>query len=58
MFERCIKFFISLNPKNPFFGMVERELLGNIVSAKGVKIDPKGVEAINTIPTHINKKVI
>ena len=40
IFERCIKFGISLNPKNSFFSLSEGKPLGFIVSMEGISIDP------------------
>jgi len=48
-FEKCRRFGISLNPKKSFFALKEGKLLGHIVSAEGVKIDPKRVEAIRSL---------
>ena len=46
VFLKCRKFGLSLNPKKSLFAMQEGKLLGHIVSAEGVKIDPDRVEAI------------
>jgi hypothetical protein len=48
-FEKCRKFGLSLNPKKSHFAMQEGKLLGHIVSRDRIKIDPKRVEAIDTI---------
>jgi hypothetical protein len=45
-FLKCQSFGLSLNPKKYLFSMEEGKLLGHIVSAKGVRIDPSRVEAI------------
>lgn len=45
-FLKCRRYGISLNPKKSNFALKEGKLLGHIVSAEGVKIDPKRVEAI------------
>jgi hypothetical protein len=39
-FQKCRKFGISLNPKKSNFGMEEGNLLANIISKEGIKIDP------------------
>ena len=57
-FEKCRKFGLSLNPKNSHFAMQEGKLLGHIVSQDGIKIDPKRVEAIDTINIPRNVKYI
>jgi hypothetical protein len=57
-FEKCIKFSLSLNPKKSHFVMQEGKLLGHIVSREGIKIDPKRVEAIDTINIPRNRKEI
>ena len=46
VFLKCRRFGLSLNPKKSLFAMQEGKLLGHIVSAEGVKIDPDRVEAI------------
>ena len=46
VFLKCRRFGISLNPKKSQFVLNEGKLLGHIVSAEGVKIDPVRVEAI------------
>jgi hypothetical protein len=57
-FERCHKFGLSLNPKKSHFAMQEGKLLGHIMSRDGIKIDPKRVEAIDTINIPRNIKEI
>jgi hypothetical protein len=47
-----------LNPKKSHFSMPEGNLLGHIISARGIKIDPKRVDAIQKIEIPRNKKVI
>ena len=46
VFLKCRSFGISVNPKKSQFGISVGKLLGHIVSAEGVKIDPVRVEAI------------
>lgn len=58
VFERCRKYGISLNPKEPIFGVDEGKLLGHIVSKEGVKIDPARVEGRQQVPLPTNKKAI
>ena len=50
VFIRCRKYGISLNPAKSIFGVDEGKLLGHIISKDGVKVDPKGVEAIKKLP--------
>jgi hypothetical protein len=57
-FEKCQKFGLSLNPKKYHFAMQEGKLLGHIVSRDGIQIDPKRVEAIDTINIPRNVKEI
>jgi hypothetical protein len=57
-FKKCRKFGLSLNPKKSHFAMQEGKLLGHIVSREGIKIDPKRVEAIDTINIPRNRKEI
>ena len=40
VFLKCIKFWISLNPKKSQFSLSEGKIIGHIVLAEGVKIDP------------------
>jgi hypothetical protein len=57
-FEKCRKFGLSPNPKKSHFTMQEGKLLGHIMSKDGIKINPKRVEAINTINFPRNVKEI
>ena len=57
-FEKCQKFGLSLNPKKSHFSMQEGILLGHMVSKYGIKVDPKRIEAIDTINIPKNKKEI
>jgi hypothetical protein len=54
VFMKCRSFGHSLNRKKSLFAMKEGKLLGHIVSAVGVKIDPGRVEAI---PSLFNPKI-
>lgn len=49
VFLKCRQFGISVNPKKSQFSLEEGKLLGHIVSAEGVRIDPTGVQAIQTL---------
>jgi hypothetical protein len=49
---------ISLNPKKSYFALKEGKFLGHIVSANGVRIDPKRVEAIKKLSLPRSKKDI
>jgi ribonuclease HI len=57
-FEKCRRYGLSLNPKKSHFAMQEGKLLGHIVFKNGIKIDPKRVEAIQTISIPRNVKEI
>jgi ribonuclease HI len=57
-FLKCRRYGISLNPKKSNFALKEGKLLGHIVSADGVKIDPKRVEAIRNLSLPRSKKDI
>jgi hypothetical protein len=57
-FEKCRRFGLSLNPKKSHFAIQEGKLLGHIVSRDGIRIDPKRVEAIDTIVIPRNVKEI
>ena len=58
VFKKCQKYGLSLNPKKYCFAMIEGKLLGHKVSQHGVRIDPKRVEAIQTIKLPRIKKQI
>jgi hypothetical protein len=58
VFLKCRRFGLSLNPKKYFFAMKEGKLLGHIASAKGVRIDPSMVEAIQTLSLTRSKKEV
>jgi ribonuclease HI len=57
-FEKCRRYGLSLNPKKSHFAMQEGKLLGHIVSKDGIRIDPKRIEAIQTISIPRNVKEI
>jgi hypothetical protein len=58
VFLKCRKFGLSLNPKKSLFAMKEGKLLGHIVLAEGVRIDPSRVEAIQTFSHPRSKKEV
>jgi len=58
VFLKCRRFGISVNPKKSQFSLEEGKLLGHIVSAVGVKIDPKRVKEIQTLSVLRSKKDI
>ena len=58
VFLKCRYFGISLNPKKSQFALEEGKLLGHIVSAEGVKIDPTRVQAIQTLSIPRSKRGI
>jgi hypothetical protein len=58
VFLKCRRFGISLNPKKSLFSMKEGKLLGHIVSAEGVRIDPSRVEAIQTLSLPRSRKEV
>ena len=57
-FEKCRRYGLSLNPQKSLFALDEGKILGHIVTKDGVKIDPKRVEVINSIPLPRNKKEV
>ena len=57
IFEHCKKYDISLNPRKCVFTVIEGNLLGHVVSKKGISIDPERIKAIEQIPLPHNKKV-
>ena len=44
------KFSLQLNPKKCAFSVTSEKLLGYIVSAKGIEVDPEKVQAIMDMP--------
>jgi hypothetical protein len=58
VFSKCRRFGLSLNPKKSLFDMQEGKLLGHIVSAEGVKIDPSRVETIQALSLPRSKKEV
>jgi hypothetical protein len=58
VFSKCRRFGLSLNPKKSLFAMIEGKLLGHIVLAEGVTIDPSRVEAIKTLSLPRSKKEV
>jgi hypothetical protein len=58
VFLKCHRFGLSLNPKKSLFAMQEGKLLGHIVSAEGVRIDPDRVEAIQALSLPRSKKEV
>jgi len=55
VFRKCRRFGISLNPKKSNFAMKEGKLLGHIISAEGIWIDPRRVKAIQKVDLLRNK---
>jgi hypothetical protein len=58
VFLKCRRFCISLNPKKYLFAMKEGKLLGHILSAEGVRIDPRRVEVIQALSFPRSKKEV
>ena len=57
-FEKCRRYGLALNPQKFLFALEEGKILGHIVTKYGVRIDPKRVEVINSIPLPRNKKEV
>ena len=55
-FLKCKKYGLSLNPKKSHFAMQEGKLLGHLVSADDIRIDPERVNAILKISLPRSKK--
>jgi ribonuclease HI len=58
VFQKCRRFGLSLNPKKSLFAMQEGKMLGHIVSAEGVRIDPDREEAIQALTLPRSKKEV
>jgi hypothetical protein len=57
VFLKCRKFGLSLNPEKSLFPMKEGKLLGHIVSAEGVRIDPRR-KFISYVPPYSVKDIL
>ena len=55
-FLKCRKFGLSLNPNKSHFVVQEGKLLGHLVSADGIRIDPERVKDILKISLSRSKK--
>ena len=58
IFERCQKYWISLNPKKTIFGVEEGKILGHIISRDGIHINPERIKEISQLLLPHNKKAI
>eukprot|EP00253_Pinus_taeda_P029625 PITA_29625 len=58
IFQRCLRYGISLNPKKSFFALSEGKLLGFIVSKSGIHIDSDKIKEISEISLPHNKKAM
>ena len=58
VFQKCMKFGVSLNPKKSHFALEEGKLLGHIISKDGIRIDPSRVEAIEKIDIPRSRKEV
>eukprot|EP00253_Pinus_taeda_P015481 PITA_15481 len=58
IFQRCLRYAISLNPKKSFFALSQGKLLGFIVSKSGIHIDPDRIKEISQISLPHNKKAM
>ena len=56
VFQKCMKFGVSLNPKKSHFSLEEGKLLGHIISKDGIRIDPSKVEYIGKIDIPRSRK--
>jgi len=57
VFERCHKYGKSLNPKKSIFGVLEGNIIGNIISKDGVKVNLERIKGIKEIPLPRNRKL-
>ena len=58
VFLKCRRYGISLNPKKSQFALSEGKILGHIVLAEGVKINPIRVEEIQKLSIPRSKRDI
>jgi hypothetical protein len=55
-FEKMCRYKLKMNPLKCAFGVSAGKLLGFIVHEKGIEIDPKKIEAIQSVKAHTCKK--
>jgi hypothetical protein len=55
-FEKMCRYKLKMNPLKCSFGVSAGKLLGFIVHEKGIEIDPKKIEAIQSVKAHTCKK--
>jgi len=58
VFLKCRRFGILVNPQKSQFSLNEGKLLGHIVYATGIQIDPERAKAIQALTVPRSKKVI
>jgi len=58
VFQKCMKFGISINPKKSIFMVNQGKLLGHIILEEGLAIDPGRVKAMEALPLPSNKKAL
>ena len=58
LFERLKKYKLRLNPNKCTFGVRSSQLLGFVISGKGIEIDPAKVKAIQEMPAPHNEKEV
>ena len=55
LFERLIKYGITLEQKKSEIGATQTELLGHIISSEGISLVPGKIDAIKNLPSPKNK---
>ena len=58
LFERLKRYKLRLNPNKCTFGVRSRNLLGFVVSEKGIEVDPEKVKAIQQMPVLRSEKEV
>ena len=58
VFQKCMKFGVSLNPQKYHFALEEEKLLGHIISKDGIRIDLSWVEAIEKTDIPMTRKEV
>mgnify|MGYP002776834142 CR=1 FL=1 len=56
--ERCRTSYLSFNPAKCAFDVINRALLGHIVSKEGIAVDPNKITAIIEAKTSTNAKAL
>ena len=57
-FPRIMDFRLRLNPQKCTFGVTARNMLGFVISQRGIEVDPSKIKAILEMPPPMTKKEV